>query len=46
MARPRPLFVKFRSFQATLQRKTVDFLGVQTHIVRVAGEHADHLTTQ
>ena len=43
---PRNLFVYFRSFQTQiLQKKTVSFSGIQTRIVRVEGEHADHLTT-
>ena len=28
-----------------LQNKTVDFIGIQTWIVKVEGERADHFTT-
>ena len=42
----RPLFVYFRSFQTQiLQKKTVGVSGIQTRIVEVECEHADHLTT-
>ena len=41
MGHPRPLFVYFHSFQTSYRLKTVAFSG----IVRVEGEHADHLTT-
>ena len=33
------------SFQTQFYRKTVGFSGIQTRIVGVEGEHADHLTT-
>ena len=39
------LFVYFRSFQTQIYRKTVGISGIQTRIVGVEGEHADHLTT-
>ena len=42
---PRPLFVYFRSFQTIYRIKTLDFIMIRTRIVRVEGEHADHLTT-
>ena len=46
MDQPRPLFVYFRSLQTQiLQNKTVEVSGIQTLIVEVEGEHADHLTT-
>ena len=45
MGQPRPLFVYFRSFQKQFYRKIVDLSGIRTRIVRVEGEHADHLTT-
>ena len=35
----------FRSFQTTLQNKNCTLSGIRTRIVRVEGEHADHLTT-
>ena len=39
-------FVHFCSFQKqNLQKKTVDFSGIQTRIVRVEGKQTDHLTT-
>ena len=42
----RPLFVSFHSCQTQiLQKKTVGFSRIQTWIVRVEGEHADHLNT-
>ena len=46
MGQPRSLFVYFRSFQTQiLQKKTVGVSRIRTWIVRVEGEHADHLTT-
>ena len=46
MGQPRSLFVYFRSFQTQiLQKKTVGVSRIRTRIVRVEGEHADHLTT-
>ena len=40
------LFVYFLSFiTKILQKETVGFGGIQTRIVGVEGEHADHLTT-
>ena len=44
-ASPRPLFGHFLSFQQQFYRKIVSFNVIQTQIVRVEGEHADHLTT-
>ena len=38
------LFI-FVLFKHKLYKKTVGFSGIQTRIVRVEGEHADHLTT-
>ena len=38
---PRPLFVHFNQF---IENKPEDFSGIQTLIVGVEGEHADHLT--
>ena len=37
------MFILFLS--KTVDRKVVDFSGIRTHIVRVEGEQADHLTT-
>ena len=45
MGQPRPLFVYFRSFQQQFYRNIIDLSGIRTRIVRVEGEHADHLTT-
>ena len=42
MGQPRPLFCLFSFFSNT---NTVDVSGIQTRIVGVEGEHADHLTT-
>ena len=45
MGQTRPLFVYFCSYQTQIfQKKTVGFSGIQTRIVGVEGEHADHLT--
>ena len=41
----RPLFVDFRFFYKQFLQKNVGFRGVQTWIVLVEGEHADHFTT-
>ena len=38
----RPLFVFFRTFQTLFLEKTVGFSRIQTRIVGVKGEHADH----
>ena len=38
-------FCFFRSFRQRFYRKIVDFVRIWTWIVRVDGEHADHLTT-
>ena len=40
-----PILVNFSSFQKQILQKTVGFSGIQTQIVGVEGEHADHLTT-
>ena len=41
-----PLYVDFRSFQTQFfTAKNVDFSRIQTLIVGVESEHADHLTT-
>ena len=46
MGQPRPLFFIFVLFKHQFYRKkTVGFSGIQTLIVGVEGEHADHLTT-
>ena len=46
MGQPRPLFVYSCSFQTHFfTEKTADISGIGTRIVRVEGEHADHLTT-
>ena len=45
MAQSRPLLVYFHSFKHKCYRKTVGFSRIQTQIVGVEGEHADHLTT-
>ena len=37
--------VYFHSFQTILQSGIVDFRRIQTLVVRVEGEQADHLTT-
>ena len=42
---PGLFFVYFRSFQTINRIKTVNFSGIRTRIVRIEGEHADHLTT-
>ena len=42
---PDLFFIYFRSFQTNYRIKTVDFTGIQTQIVGVEGERADHLTT-
>ena len=43
---PRPLFVYFSSFRTQiLQKNNVGVSGIRTRIVRVEGEHPDHLTT-
>ena len=39
-----PLWL-FSSFSSNCKMLNVDFSGIQTRIVRVEGEHADHLTT-
>ena len=44
MGQPRHLFVYFHSFQTQFYRLTVGFSGIRTRIVRVEGEHADHIT--
>ena len=41
----RPLFCFFLFFSNTNLEKTVVLSGIRTWIVRVEGEHADHLTT-
>ena len=39
-------FCLFLFFSNTLlQKKTIGFSGIQTRIIGVEGEHADHLTT-
>ena len=38
------LFI-FVIFKHNITDKTVGFSGIQTRIIRVEGEHADHLTT-
>ena len=46
MGQPRPLFVYFKYFKTQiLQKKTEGFSRIRTRIVRVEGDHADHLTT-
>ena len=46
MGQPRPLFCLFSFFSNTnFTENTVDVSGIQTRIVGVEGEHADHLTT-
>ena len=45
MDQSRPLFVNFCSFQHQFHIKIVDYRGIQTRIVGVEGEFADHLTT-
>ena len=45
MAQSRPLLVYFHSFKHKCYRKTVGFSGIQTQIVGVEGEPADHSTT-
>ena len=46
MGQRRPLFVYFLFFSNTnFTEKTVGFCGLQTQIIRVEGEHADHLTS-
>ena len=42
---PGPIYIYFRSFQASLQLNKVDFSGIRTRITGVEGEHADHQTT-
>ena len=44
MGKPRPR-VYFLSFQSQILQKTVGISEIRTQIVRVEGEHADHLTT-
>ena len=44
MGQPRPLFVYFRTFQIQFYRKIVDFSGIRTQVIRIEGEHTDHLT--
>ena len=39
------LLYLFRSFQQQFYRKIVDSIGIRTRIVRVEGEHSDHLAT-
>ena len=45
MGKPRPRCVYFLSFQSQILQKTVGISEIRTQIVRVEGEHADHLTT-
>ena len=45
MGHPRPLFCLFSFFSNNLQDKTLDFSVIRTWVVRVEGEHYDHLTT-
>ena len=45
MGQSRPIFVYFRSFQIQFYRNNLDLSGIRTQIVRVEGEHTDHLTT-
>ena len=45
VGQPRPLFVYFRSFKHNIIEKALGFSEIQTRIVGVEGEHADHLTT-
>ena len=46
LALPWASFCYFRSFQTQiLQKKIVGISGIRTRIVRVEGEHADHLST-
>ena len=46
MGQPRPLFVYFKYYKTQiLQKKTEGFSRIRTRIVRVEGDHADHLTT-
>ena len=45
MGHPRPLFCLFSFFSNNLQDKTLDFRVIRTWVVRVEGEHYDHLTT-
>ena len=45
MGQPRPLFCLFSFFSNTnFTEKTVGFSAIQTSIIRVEGEHGDHLT--
>ena len=44
---PGPFLFDFRSFQQILQKlKTADICGIQTKIIRLEGERANHLTTK
>lgn len=45
MGQSLPFYVYFRPFKITFNRKIVAFSGIRTHIVKVKGEHADHLVT-
>ena len=46
MGQPRTLFVYFLvCSNKNITEKTVAVSGIQTRIVRVEGEHADHLAT-
>ena len=45
MGQPRHLFVQFRSYQMQFYSQFVVLSEIRTRIVRVEGEHADHLTT-
>ena len=45
MGQPRPLFVYFRFSNTNFEEKSVDVSRIRTQIIRVEGEHADHLTT-
>ena len=42
---PASFFAYFVFFKQILQKKTEGVSGIQTRIVGVEGEHADHLTT-
>ena len=45
MGLPGPFWFIFRFFQTHITEKTVGFSRIRTRIVRLEGEHADHLTT-
>ena len=44
MVQPRSNFSLYFVFSTTILQKNVDFSGIETRIVGVEGEQADHLT--